>query len=87
MCTARLLVCAGHDQGTNALGQPTAAARPTERVGQIGLFVIRAYGDQARFIDAEAPPQSPLNTEGFTDNQVDLRLAAVDAPSSVTGFF
>ena len=35
MCTARLLVCAGHDQGTNALGQPTAAARPTERVGQI----------------------------------------------------
>ena len=49
--------------------------------------MIRSYGAQARFIDAEAPPQSPLNTEGFTDNQVDLRLAAVDAPSSVTGFF
>lgn len=56
-----------------------------ERVGQIGLFVIRAYGDQARFIDAEAPPRAPLSTEDFTENLVDLLVAVVDAPSSVTG--
>lgn len=53
-----------------------------ERIGQIGLFVIRAYGDQARFLDAAEPPRTPLSTEAFTENLVDLLVAVVDAPAS-----
>ncbi len=54
-----------------------------ERRSQIAGFVIRAFADQARLLDTDQQPRTPLSPDGFSANLVDVSLAMLTAPSSV----
>src|SRR5947209_11024969 len=56
-----------------------------ERTSQVTGFVVRALGDQCRLMDSERPSRAVLSTEDFSANLVDIILAILQAPSSVTG--
>lgn len=60
---------------------PAVAA---ERASQIPAYLVRSCADQARLVDAETPPRPVLDLESFITNVVDMILAMVDAPTSVT---
>jgi AcrR family transcriptional regulator len=52
-----------------------------ERVTLLVAFVTRAYADQARLIDAEDHPRTPLPAAEFTAHIVGLILAILAAPA------
>lgn len=51
-----------------------------ERVALLVAFVMRAYADQARLLDAAEPSRPPLPGEDFTAHLVGLIVAILDAP-------
>jgi len=51
-----------------------------ERVALLVAFVMRAYGDQARLLDAAEPVRQPLSDEAFTSHLIGLILAILGAP-------
>lgn len=51
-----------------------------ERVALLVAFVLRAYADQARLLDAAHPSRPPLAGEDFTSHLVGLIVAILDAP-------
>ncbi len=55
-----------------------------ERASQIIGFLVRAYADQARLIDADQPPRPPLDARTYTVNLVDLVLAMMATPSTAS---
>lgn len=55
-----------------------------ERTSQVTGFVVRALGDQCRLMDSERPSRAVLSIENFSANLVDIILAILQAPSSVT---
>jgi AcrR family transcriptional regulator len=62
------------------LPPPIAAERTSLAAG----FVIRALGDQCRLIDSDPPSRTILPVADFSANLVDMILAILQAPSSVT---
>jgi AcrR family transcriptional regulator len=55
-----------------------------ERRSQIAGFTVRALADQARLLDADPPPRRPLSVEAFSTNLVDVVLAMLLAPTTLT---
>lgn len=51
-----------------------------ERVSLLVAFVMRAYADQARLLDAAEPSRPPLSGDDFTSHLVVLIVAILDAP-------
>lgn len=74
--------CVAHLAG--ALGHLPPALR-FERGSQITGFLVRACADQARLTDTDQPPRLPLDPSAFTANLIDMLLAMMHAPSTVTG--
>ena len=62
------------------LPPPIAAERTSLATG----FVIRALGDQCRLMDSDPPSRTVLSVADFTANLVDIIMAILQAPSSVT---
>ena len=52
-----------------------------ERVALLVAFVMRAYADQARLLDAAVAARPPLSGEDFTSHLVGLIVAILDAPA------
>jgi AcrR family transcriptional regulator len=55
-----------------------------ERTSLATGFVIRSIGDQCRLMDSDPPPRTVLSVEDFSANMVDMILAILQAPTSVT---
>jgi AcrR family transcriptional regulator len=55
-----------------------------ERASQMTGFLVRACADQARLLDTNPPPRPALGIEAFTTNLVDVLLAILHAPATLT---
>ena len=53
-----------------------------ERTALLVAFVMRAYADQARLLDAAEPNRPPLSGDVFTSHLVGLIVAILDAPAA-----
>jgi AcrR family transcriptional regulator len=73
--------CARHLAAALARLPASVAA---ERASQMAGFLVRACADQARLLDASPPPRPPLEVGAFTGNLVDMLLAMLAAPATVT---
>lgn len=56
-----------------------------ERASQVVGFIVRTLADQARLIDADPPPRTPLPENLFTANLIDTSLAMLTAPTTASG--
>src|SRR5262249_2380480 len=59
-------------------------AIPLERTSMLTALGLRALADHARLMDAKPAPRAILTIDDFTANLVDILVAIVDAPTTVS---